>query len=98
MSYPCGLLFVLVFLHHVDGLLHVTEDKVAVAIVGLKSHQLVAVQENRMRDWAHVKAALEFAVAAQLHKDNLIEREADEIQGLRDSSTCLLGVGHLGVA
>lgn len=35
-----------------------------------------------MRKWTHVKATLEFAVTAQLHKDNLIERETDEIQRL----------------
>lgn len=48
-----------------------------------------------MTGQAHVEAALEFTVAAQLHENNLVERETDEVQRLRDRSTCILGVGHL---
>lgn len=39
VPYPCDLLLVFVFLHHVDGLFHVTQNKVAVAVICLKSHR-----------------------------------------------------------
>ena len=42
-----------------------------------------------------MKAALEFTVTAQLHKDGLIEGEANKIQGLRDGWTAgIFIVGH----
>lgn len=46
--------------------------------------------------WAHVEAALEFTVTAQLHKHNLVKRETDEIEGFRDGSTSILGISHGG--
>jgi hypothetical protein len=44
-----------------------------------------------------VEAALQLAVTAQLHKNNLIERETNEIEGLR-RGTCIFVVGHGGIA
>ena len=43
---------------------------------------------------AHVKAALEFTVTAQLHEDNLIQRQADQVQRLRDGCAGILSVCH----
>jgi hypothetical protein len=45
-----------------------------------------------------VKAALKLTVTAKLHKDSLIEREANEIQRLRDGGTAgIVIVGHGGI-
>jgi hypothetical protein len=44
-----------------------------------------------------VEAALELAVTAQLHENNLIERKTNEIEGLR-RGTCIFVVGHVGIA
>lgn len=41
-----------------------------------------------------MKTALQLTVSAQLHKDNLIEREADKIEGLRDGCTGIIVIGH----
>jgi len=38
IPYPCGLLLIIILLYHVDGLLHIAENKVAVAIICLGSH------------------------------------------------------------
>lgn len=42
-----------------------------------------------------METALEFTVTAQLHKDNFVQREPDQVQRLRDRCACILGVGHL---
>lgn len=41
-----------------------------------------------------MEAALELAITAQLHENDLIERETNEVEGLRDGGTCILVVGH----
>jgi hypothetical protein len=45
-----------------------------------------------------VKAALEFTITTELHKDGFIEREANEIQRLRNGGTAgIVVVGHGGI-
>lgn len=44
-----------------------------------------------------MEAAFQLAVAAQLHENNLIERETNKIEGLR-RRTCIFVVGHGGIA
>ena len=60
------------------------------------SQSSVTISGHPRGRWAHVEAALQLTVAAQLYKHNLVERETDEIQGLRDRSTSILGIGHRG--
>lgn len=44
-----------------------------------------------------MKAALELAISTELHKDDLVKRQADEVQGLGDGRrTPVLYFGHLG--
>lgn len=43
---------------------------------------------------AYVKSPLELSVAPELDEDDLVEQEADEIEGLRDVGGLVSGVGH----
>jgi hypothetical protein len=43
---------------------------------------------------AHVKAALQFTVAAQLHEHNLVQGQTDKVEGLRYGGTNIFGVSH----
>lgn len=43
-----------------------------------------------------MKLALELPVASELDKDHLIQQEADKVEGLRDMSSVVASVGHLG--
>lgn len=45
---------------------------------------------------AYVEPPLELAVAPKLDEDDLIEQEADQIEGLRDVGGLVSGVGHDG--
>ena len=44
----------------------------------------------------YVKPALELAIAAQLHKDELVNQEAHKIEGLRDVCAVVTVVCHFG--
>lgn len=49
------------------------------------------------REWmavAYVESALELTVAPELDEDDLVEQEADQIEGLRDVGGLVSGVGH----
>lgn len=63
------------------------------AVVGLYSCQstvlsLIAFQST------HVKLALDFAIAAELDKDNLVEQKTDEVERLSHVAGSLSSVGH----
>lgn len=45
---------------------------------------------------AYVQSPLELAVAPELDEDDLVEQEADQIEGLRDVGGLVSGVGHDG--
>lgn len=45
---------------------------------------------------AYVESALELAVAPELDEDDLVEQEADQVEGLRDVGGLVSGVGHDG--
>jgi hypothetical protein len=92
--YPHSLFLVIVLFHHVDCLFHLSEDQVAVAVVGLDTHIMVSIIPRRADGGAYVEAALEFTVTAQLHKNDLIKGKANKIQGLRNGCASIFGVGH----
>lgn len=43
---------------------------------------------------AYVESPLELSVAPELDEDDLVEQEADQIEGLRDVGGLVSGVGH----
>lgn len=44
------LIIVSLIVDHVDGLLHVSQHQVAVAVVGLHANKSLSVKPNRLRD------------------------------------------------
>lgn len=45
---------------------------------------------------AYVKSPLELAVAPELDEDDLVEQQADQVEGLRDVGGLVSSVGHDG--
>lgn len=43
---------------------------------------------------AYVEPTFELTVSPQLHKHNLVEQQADEIEGLRNGRRLLCNIGH----
>lgn len=58
------------------------------------------IHQEEMGSWrgavagAYVESPLELSVAPELDEDDLVEQEADEIEGLRDVGGLVSGVGH----
>lgn len=58
------------------------------------------IHQEEMGPWrevaagAYVESPLELAVAPELDEDDLVEQEADQIEGLRDVGGLVSGVGH----
>lgn len=44
----------------------------------------------------HVQLSLELPVASQLHKNDLVEQQSDEVEGLGDVAGLVGGICHLG--
>lgn len=76
-AYLHRLLPVIVLLHGVDGLLDIAQYDIAVAVISL-----VTVSWNWQGCAAtDMQTAFELAIAAELHEDDLVKREADEVEG-----------------
>lgn len=87
---------------HVDRLLDVAEHEVAVAVICLGTAGSARFHQEEMGPRggavadAYVESPLELAVAPELDEDDLVEQEADQVEGLRDVGGLVSGVGHDG--
>lgn len=98
-----GLFLVGIVVDDVHRLLHVAKDKVAVAVVGLYTNSQASANVSR-HSWllrtvvTHMQPTLQLTVSSELHEDDFVEREADEVQGLVDRIAAVadggLGVSH----
>lgn len=98
LAHSLDLVILCVVIHHIDRLLDIAKHQVAVAVIGLRGIK-ISMNELYKRQGgdsgSYVKSALQLAVTPELHKHNLIEQEAHEVEGFRDGRGLISIVCHL---
>lgn len=85
---------ILLLAHDIYRLLNISQHQVAMRVVGLMIWAS-ASSSGCSKIWraTDVEPSPELSVATKLHKDLLVEGQADEVERLGDSGS-IVGVGH----